>query len=309
MNLKGFSLSAVIVLAIASPEPTAAAPVTFTIDPARSAVSFSGNLTVPSVGTFTFKTQGAGSLTTSYAGSIVVELAPPNIILPGGSDIRIETNGTWQPAAGGGAGSAPAAYGGEITPPFTTSLFAGRNIQFDVTASAALLSNGVFNATNLIVTYLTNATPAPTIDYRVTSSVQGDSTNGTSLLTGSATNVAIGSTLSNSSGELTLTVPVNVTNNLTIGSNPSTTILSGQIVATAPASAWPLLIAISLENGKLTLSWPSLPGQSFTVQTTQNIGQPWSPASGTTNLSGSTTTWTANSLPNSVQFYRVIGSF
>jgi hypothetical protein len=200
----------------------------------------------------------------------------------------METNGTWEPAVGGGAGSAQADYAGKINPPFTTNYFAGRNIHFDVTGPATLNANGSFDA-NLMVTYLTNATPPPVVDYHVTSSLAGVSTNGAALLTAPATNAATGSTLSSGSGTLTLVLPVNVTNELIIGSYPSATILSGQVVATAPASDWPLLISISVESGKLNLSWPGLPGQSFAVQTTRNLAESWSTAFGTTNHSGATT--------------------
>jgi hypothetical protein len=301
-------LAGVIALAGVCHEATAAGPVTFTVDSTRSSVSLSGFLTVPLAGEYPYQTQGAGSLTTSLGGGVIVELAPPGILFPGGSDVFMETNGTWAPAVGGGAGSAPANYAGKINPPSTTNEFAGRNIHFDVIGSATLNANGLFDA-NLIVTYLTNASPAPSVDYHVTSSLPGVSTNGTALLTAPSTNAATGATLSSGSGTLTLVVPVNDTNVLTIGSYPSTTILSGQIVATAPARDWPLVISVSRESGILNLSWSSLPGQSFTVETTPNLGEPWSSASGTTNVTGTTTIWTPASTPDTAQFYRVVGSY
>ncbi len=303
------ALSAALMLASAHSVPANAAPVTFTIDPARSGVTISGSLTVPAVGTYPYKTQGSGSLTTSYGGTIVVELEPPRILFPGGSDIQFETNGTWQPVSGGGAGSQPANYAGETTPPFTTTYFAARNIAFDAVGEAILLANGSFNATNLTEYYLTNHSPQPVIDYRVSSSVPGDSTSGVAPLAGALTNAAVVATLSSGSGLLTLVVPVEATITRMIGSYPSTTILNGQITATAPASAWPLVISINIESGKTTLSWPSLPGQSFIVQSTPNLTGSWSTATGSMNTANGTTTWTPSTSPGSPQFYRVVGHY
>jgi hypothetical protein len=305
LNLKKTCLAAAMALSCAG-RPATAALVTFTIDTAQSSVVLSGSLTVPRVGTFSYETQGTGSLTTSYGGTVALELKPPNISFPGGSDIRLETNGVWQPSAAGEAGSQPADYAGRITPPETTNYFAGRNIQFDVAGAATLLSDGSFNPTNIVISYLTNSVPAPAIDFRVTSEVPGDSTNGSVSLVGSSTNTTTGATLSSGSGLLTLVLPVHATNSLTFGSYPSTTILDGQIVATAPASAWPLFVTISLAGTKLNLSWPALLGQSFSVQATGALGEPWGGASGTTKLAGGTATWTTVTTTNAAQFYRVV---
>ena len=110
-----------------------AAPIAFTIDPARTAVTLSGNVTIPGIGSFAFQSQATGSLSTTCTGTILADISPPYISFPGGSLITAVTNGVWQPAPGGASGSAPADFGGKITPPLTTGYFAARNIQLDLT--------------------------------------------------------------------------------------------------------------------------------------------------------------------------------
>jgi hypothetical protein len=287
---------------------SAAGSVVFKVDPARSYVSVSGSVTISGVGTYVFQQQGAGSLTASYTGSILVALAPPTISFPGGSAIQANNSGTWQPAAGGASGTAPANYGILVQPLFTTGYAAFRNTKLDLTGPPVLLTNGGFDAGHLMTTYLTNTPPPPTMDFLVSSLLPSMSTNGTALLTGTGTNSPGTAYLTNGLGLLTLVVPVGTTNSATIGDYPVTVILRGQIVATAPATAWPLQVSMGVQPGLVMLTWPSLPGQSFFVQTKANLNAAWSLAGGTITVHSNTTTWTA-SAGGSAGFYRVVGSY
>src|SRR5262245_52072667 len=61
--------------------------------------------------------QGAGSLTTSYTGTIGVntlDLSGLQISFSSSTSFVAGNSGSWQPLSGGGAGSAPANYGGLI---------------------------------------------------------------------------------------------------------------------------------------------------------------------------------------------------
>jgi len=321
MKLKYFLYSGMLALAgfHVQLQPAAAAPVTFTIDPSRSSIVLSGNVVDASLSStaFPFTAQGAGSLTTKYTGTILVDLAPPNIQFPGGSTITAETNGTWKPAVGGGTtstpGSAPADYGGEINQFLVvTAYFAARNLQFDATSSAAALTNGGFNSGLLTVTFLANSTPAPSVDYNVVVPLSPSSdTTGTETLVGSATNITATAYLTNAfnvtnvAQKLTLNIPVNITNVSTVSGDVITVILTGTVVATAPAAAWPApQVNYSFQAGQLTLTWYSIPGQSFTVQTTQNLRAAWTTAPGPLATNANTTSWTGNTT-NTAQFFRV----
>jgi len=291
-------------------QPVWAGPVTFTIDPARSSITLSGSLSNSELGTSAFAAQGTGSLTTSYTGSILADLSPPNIQFPGGSMIQANTNGIWKPAIGGGNGSAPADYGGQIVKALEiTAYFAGRNFLLDVSSPQTTLTNGGFDSGLLAVTFLTNTTPAPSTDYSVTVPLDSsENTNGTLSLTGTSTNSPNTAYLTNSGGALALFMPVSITNVLTNSSGLVTVILKGTVVATAPASTWPLPLSVGLQNGQVSLTWPSFPGPTFKVQTTQALGTPWTTATGVTAVQANTTTWTGTAT-NSAQYYRVQASF
>jgi hypothetical protein len=296
-------------------QPVAAAPVTFTIDSRRSSISLSGYVEVSALGfdlEFPFTPQGTGSLTTSYTGGIIADLAPPNIQFPGGSTITAETSGIWKPAIGGGTisfpGSAPADYGVYVSGSnIFTGYFAGRNMQFDVTSSAAALTNGGFNSGLLMVTFLTGGS----LDYNFTGV---ETANGTEALIGTTSDTPNTAYLTNAfnvsnvAEKLTLNIPVNITNVSTVSGDTVTIILTGMVVATAPAADWPLQVSASLQAGQMTLSWPSIPGQSFTVQTTQNLGASWTTAPGPLSVNANTTTWTGNAT-NKAQFFRVLASY
>jgi hypothetical protein len=159
------------------------------------------------------------------------------------------------------------------------------------------------------VTFLTNTPPAPSTDYVLTVPLDpSENTNGTLMLTGTSTNGPNTAFLTNSGGKLALFMPVSITNVITNSSEVITVILTGTVVATAPAGAWPLPLSVVLQNGKVILTWPSFPGPTFKVQTTQALGIPWTTASGVTTVQANSTTWTGMAT-NTAHFYRLQVSF
>ena len=288
-----------------------ASPTVFTLDSTNSVLTLSGGVTLPyGLGVAPFAEQSPGSLTTHYSGTVILDLTPPTIQFPGGSLMLAQTNGSWQPAAGGVAGSAPADYGGAMT--ISAGIFgsgtayaAARSMKLDVTSLALTLTNSGFGASNLNVFFSTNTPPVPVLDYKVTGTGAVPTTNGTTSLTGSFVNGQSLAYLTNTSGTLKLVVPLNATN-ITTFLNPNDTkiILKGQLVATAPESAWPLVVNISVSGDQVTLTWPSVTGQVFTVLASPDLHN-WVTNSGTTAVESNTTTWTA-SQSGSVRFYRVL---
>ncbi len=290
------------------PASPAATPVVFTVDPTNSVMVQSGSIVFSGL-TFPFVEQSPGSLTTHYSGTVLLSLTPPAIRFSSGSLVVALTNGVWQPAAGGAAGNAPADSGGKVNINLLflgsgTGLAAGRNIKLDITSPTLTLANSTFDTTQLAITYLTNIPPAPTMDYRVTGTGLVTSTNGSSGLAGTSTNGQSIDYLTNSAGLLKLIIPVNVTNYSQFANpNDTTMILKGQLVATAPLSAWPLVSTASVSGGQLTLKWVSVAGSTFTVWSSSDLKN-WSLATGNTVMNGNLTTWTTSPAGN-VRFYKV----
>ena len=287
----------------------AASPVVFTLDSTNSVIVLSGKVNVSSIGAVSLIEQSAGSLTTHYGGSLLLDLTPPTIQFVGGSDIVAQTNGSWQPLAGGAAGNAPADYGGKLT--YSTFLgnltawAAVRNIRLDISSLALTLTNSGFDASRLNVFFLTNTPPAPVLDYQVigTGLFAGQSSSGASPLSRGLTNSQALAYLTNTAGLLKLVIPVNATNTTSLSGNATTMVLKGQLVATAPASAWPLVVNIGVTNAQVTLSWSSVTGQVFTVLGSPDLHH-WTTNSGATAVNSNTTTWTASQSGNP-RFYRV----
>jgi hypothetical protein len=160
-----------------------------------------------------------------------------------------------------------------------------------------------------LISYVTNNTPAPARDYNITIPLEPNhNTNGQESLNGSTTNNPDTAYLTNSGGQLALFVPVNITNVSVKSGYTNMNNLKGTVVATAPASAWPLPLTALLQNGQLSLTWPSFPGPTFTVQTTQTLGTNWATAPGVTTTNVNTSTWTG-AATNTAQFYRILAAF
>lgn len=286
-----------------------ASPVVFTLDSTNSVIALSGSVNVSGYGAIQLTEQSAGSLTTHYSGTLLLDLTPPAIQFTGGSVIAAQTNGVWQPAAAGAAGSAPADYGGKLTIPVpifgnVTAWAACRNIALNISSLALTLTNSGFDASLLNVVFLTNNPPVPILDYQVIGNAIIPSSAGPSPLSGALTNGQSLAYLTNTAGILKLVIPVNTRNTASFNTpNDTTMLLKGQLVATAPESAWPLVVNIGVSDGQVSLTWASVTGQVFTVLGSPDL-RSWTTNSGTTAVDSNTTTWTA-SQSGDIQFYRV----
>jgi hypothetical protein len=138
-RLLRFSVS--VALAMGLTALPAAQAATFYVDPAQSTISVSGT-----IGGNAFTPQGPNSLSTTYRQTLNLQLASDSVTFPGGSVVIGNNSGTWQPAIGGGPGSGPANYGGQLTLfLFFTHYGAMRNMVFDITSGQLALSGGQFS--------------------------------------------------------------------------------------------------------------------------------------------------------------------
>ncbi len=268
----------------------------FTVDPTQSSLTLSGSIFGNAIAP-----QGPGSLTTTYVGTIQATQTVSTIQFTGSSLITAQTNGSWQPLAGGGAGNAPADYGGVATSVAATAYAAFRSIVLDVTNAPVPVTNGQFSASSLTFSFSTNVAGA--LDYRYSGLASG---SGSKLASGNSTNnVATLATLTTNGNTLTLTLGVNVKFTFTLVSSGDTIVnVVGQIVATRSLTASPLVLQTpTVTNQVVTLKWQSPAGQFFQVQSSSNLIAWQTNASGIT--SGSTSyIWTATNLAPK-GFYRL----
>jgi hypothetical protein len=268
-----------------------AAPMVFTVDNTQSQISLSGK-----VAGYTLATQGAGSLTTTYSGNINADVAGSTIQFTGSSSIVAKTNGVWQPAVGGGGGSALADYGGKVNVSILTGYGAARNVVLDLNSPLLTLAGTNFDSTALIFSFATGS--GSSFDYNAVLK------SGTLSLVGNSTNsVANGASLSTNGNVLKLVIQINAQFTFTLLSAGDTPLnLTGQIVATNVLAA-PILIssiALTKQNVVLTVENAS---ESSQLQISTNL-QAWLPASTTvSNHSGSMIFTTPLSGPQS--FFRV----
>jgi len=134
----------------------------FTIDPSQSSLTVSGSI----LGN-PFSPQGAGSMTTTYGGTIQAAQTAGTIQFTGLSLITANTNGSWTPLAGGGGypGVAAADYGAtaSLYGGFVTVVAAFRSLLFDVTSPAITVTGGQFYPGSLMFLFPSNTTS--TLDY------------------------------------------------------------------------------------------------------------------------------------------------
>jgi hypothetical protein len=225
--------------------------------------------------------QGTGALGTSYSGNINADLSGSTIQFTGGSTINAHTNGVWQPAVGGAAGSAPADYGPKNNPPFgSVTLGAMRNISFDVTSPALSLTGTNFNGTNLVFSF---AAGSAALDYYASSS-----SHGSLALGGYATNnMAMGATLSTNDNTRTLVIPISAQFVFTLFSANDTQLeMVGQLLATnAITAAVPFIQSISVTNQSVVVATENTTAQSQLLVSTNLTA--WSAASTITATNGS----------------------
>jgi len=265
-----------------------ASPARFTVDSAQTQITLSGTAVYSSgFGQLSapISTQAPGSLTTSYDGFIEAGLNGSLLQFPGGSAVAAQTNGTWQPAAGGASGSAPADYGAKVTIIFITLYAAVRNIVLDLASDPITLTNGNFASSNLVFVFPTNS-PA-TMDYNDYSGDQG-----AQPIVGAVTNTtAAMASLTTTGAVQTLTIPVsmsfvvNAAPPQNTNFNGSTLFFSGQIVAnrTLPPTITSLLV--TNHTATVTVTNATLQAQ---LQVSTNLST-WSGAgAAVTNASGLT---------------------
>jgi hypothetical protein len=255
-------------------QPMSAAPLVFTINSAQSQVTIAGTL----VGS-ALTAQGAGSLTTSYSGSVNANLTGSTIQFTGGSSIVAKTNGVWQPAVGGGSGSAAADYGAKATI-IVSANAALRNVVFDLTSPVLATTDGGFDGSSLIFAFFTNTA---SFDYNYTYG------SGSKNLNGYSTNTLVsGATVSTNAGVRTLSIQINSQFVFTVlTANDSTIDLTGQLVATnAIATAAPFLDSITINSQNVVLTTENTSAQSSLQVSTDLITWTAAPATVTTNGSG-----------------------
>jgi hypothetical protein len=263
-------------------QPISAAPVVFTVNSAQSQVTIAGTVVGGAL-----SAQGAGSLTTSYSGSINANLTGSTIQFTGGSSINAKTNGVWQPAVGGGSGSAAADYGAKATitvnvgiPISVTANAALRNVVFDLTSPVLVTTDGSFDGSSLVFAFFTNTA---SFDYNYSYG------SGSENLNGYSTNTLVsGATVSTNAGVRTLSIQINsqfVFKVLT--ANDSTIDLTGQLVATnAIATAAPFLNSITINSQNVVVVTENTSAQSLLQVSTDLLTWSAAPATVTTNGSG-----------------------
>jgi hypothetical protein len=270
---------------------TQAARQVFTLDSSQSQITVAGK-----AAGFTFSEQAPGSLTTHYHGTMNMEVAANAIQFTGGSTMDAQTNGVWQPASGGGTGSAPGDYGGKASITFGTAYTALRNVVVDVTSGILSITNGNFDSSALVFSFPTNAHSV--FDYNA-----GFLGSGTVPLAGYSTNTVLnGASLTNTTAGQKLTIHLDATYIFSLlSSNDSTLHMTGQLIATgAPPAVVIHSIVVTGSNATLTVENASASSQ---LQGSTNMVQ-WFPVNATTNTVGGLTTFTT-SASGVLQFFRV----
>jgi hypothetical protein len=190
----------------------------FTIDPALSAVTLSGDAQG-----FDLKRQDDGSLRARYEGLIVTDYTPgTNIRFLGGSEIIAETRGRFDP------GDAPGNYAAEVRElSFTAFEGVVRNLRLDLLSDPLAITGGTFSSAGEKVrvingrfSYEARVGPDGGID------LGGEET---------ANKTVTASTIATGADGITLTIPVDVTYTYDDNGADAQLQLKGQIVATAGA--------------------------------------------------------------------------
>src|SRR5262249_45707919 len=112
----------------------------FTLDPNNSSLTLSGTYAGANI-----QPQGTGALVTRYTGSMVAEwdLTAHTLNFDStGTAATAQNSGTWRPAEGGGSGSAPANYGGQVTILIITGYAAVRDLVAALSTSSPLALSG-----------------------------------------------------------------------------------------------------------------------------------------------------------------------
>jgi hypothetical protein len=270
-----------------------AAPEVFTIDSSQSQITLSG-----AVAGYPMSVQGAGSLTTTYSGSINANISGSTIQFTGSSAIIAKINGVWQPGVGGTPGSAAAAdYGAQVSVGgFFTGYGAARNIVLDMTSPLLTVTGTNFDSSALVFSFATGSSSS--FDYDAVF------TSGSLALAGNSTNtIANAASLTTAGAAQKLVIHLNPLFTFTLLSDGDTPLtLTGQIVATNSFVAPFMISSIVLTNQSVVLKVQNATLQSQ-LQSSTNLTS-WSPASATVSSNAGTTTFTAP-MSGSKNFFRV----
>ncbi len=268
MMFSGFAGGVLFLSAVFFANRMQAGQVVFAIDPTRSQLTLSGKIAGN-----TLTSQGSGSLTTTYSGNINANVSSSTIQFTGSSTITAETNGVWQPAVGGGSGSAAADYGAQATvSPFGTVYGALRNLVFDVTSPSLTMTGTNFDSSALVFSFTPSSNSS--LDY-----YNAVVTHGTLALSGYSTNtIANQASLSTNGNVEQLVIHINTQFTFTLLSSGDTPLdLTGQIVATnLPA---PFINSIIVTNQNVVLSVENATTQSQLLSSSNLVT--WSSASAT----------------------------
>lgn len=209
---------------VALEDRLAPAVINFALTTSTSKYTISGT-----VNGSTITQQAAGSLTTTYSGTVQadVDFAANTIELLGpGSSMAANNSGTWAPAVGGGSafsvGSAPGNYGGSVVVTLSTKV-AARNLVTSVSAPPTAITGASFPSTPQ-----TLALTSGNLDYN------NFGLQGTSTLGGSGPNVAANGTFTDlGNGNYSLVLP----GDTTINDNSSGFAVVLRLVGTLNATA------------------------------------------------------------------------
>jgi len=256
-----------------------ATPEVFTIDSSQSQTTLSGN-----IAGYAISPQAAGSLTTTYSGSINADISGSTIQFTGSSAITAKTNGVWQPGIGGVSGSAPADCAGQASISIFTGYGAARNLVLDIVSPVLTVTGTNFDSSALIFSFATNSSSS--FDY--TSPIK----SGSLSLAGNATNtVANGASLTTDGTTQKLFIQFNTRFSFTLLSTGDTPlILTGQLVATNSFVAPFMISSIVLSNQNVILNVENATLQSQ-LQSSSNLIT-WSGASATVSSNAGITTFT-----------------
>jgi hypothetical protein len=267
----------------------------FILDPEQSLVTISGSVLG---GTIT--NQGPGSLTTKFAGTILVSVTGGSLQFLGGSQIAAQTNGSWQPKADGTAGSEPADFGGYANVGIAAGNAALRNILLDLISPPLTLNAGQFDSSSLIFFFPSNATSS--LAYNVTGLLNKQ---GTISLTGYATNkITALSSLTSSGSQQILTIPVDATYFFkALTANDTVIRLKGQLVGVQTGATALQVQSIAVQQHSLLLQWQGAPGTQFQVQSSTDL-LAWRTNATIVTPAAGNYTWTG-AISGPLQFFRL----
>jgi hypothetical protein len=169
---------------------------------------------------FPFSEQAAGSLTTSYGGTILADLSSQTATFDSGSSASANVSGNWQP------GGVPADYGGQASVLGQTAFATINDLQFNITsAPLTLVTPSSFNPAGIHFALDNGVIDATLGGFgSLNESIAGLTSDDGSSLSGSIQPAAGGGT--------TITIPVHLVYFFSVhANNDSTLTLDGTIVA------------------------------------------------------------------------------